>query len=150
MEIGNGNVVCTGEGIPPNSIVIPLQCNITDDIVSDVFPDVSNPYDLVQAIILTPRNDNALSLNDSGLKILHGKSVSYLSMDKPVCDTEEEAGIYPVEFLNSLTPSGMSLHNLILKEGAIVMLLRNLDIKKRIMQWDTPFGCPSSYICDRC
>ena len=130
LKIGNGNVVCTGEGIPPNSMVMHPQCNITDDIVSDVFPDVSNLRDLVQTIILTPMNDNALSMNDSVLKILPGKSVSCLSIDKPVCDTEEEADNYPVEFLNSLTASGMPPHNLILKEGAIVMLLRNLDIKK--------------------
>ena len=94
------------------------------------FDTFANPRDLVQTIILTPMNDNALSMNDSVLKILPGKSVSCLSIDKPVCDTEEEADNYPVEFLNSLTASGMPPHNLILKEGAIVMLLRNLDIKK--------------------
>ena len=51
-------------------------------------------------------------------------------MDKAVCDSEEESRVYPPEFLNSLTPSGMPPHRLILKPRAIIMLLRNLDIKR--------------------
>ena len=54
----------------------------------------------------------------------------YLSSDTPISDQEEEANNYTPEFLNSLTPSGMPPHKLSLKCGAIVMLLRNLDIRK--------------------
>ena len=42
----------------------------------------------------------------------------------------EEAQNYPMEFLNSLTPSGMPPHCLNLKVGCIVMLLRNIALKK--------------------
>lgn len=34
----------------------------------------------------------------------------------------------PTEFLNSLTPNGLPPHKLVLKKGAIVSCLRNLDI----------------------
>ena len=43
---------------------------------------------------------------------------------------EEEAANYPPEFLHSLTPSGMPTHILNLKAVAMVMLLRNLNIKE--------------------
>ena len=40
---------------------------------------------------------------------------------------EEEAGTYPVEFLNTLQLSGLPPHDLELKNGQFVMLLRNLN-----------------------
>lgn len=49
---------------------------------------------------------------------------SYESIDT-VTETAQ-AIQYPIEFLNSLEP-GMPPHNLLLKKGAPIMLLRNLD-----------------------
>ena len=80
--------------------------------------------------ILTPKTDDALKLNDRVLNKLPGEFHTYFSVDKAVCDSEEESWVYPPEFLNSLTPSGMPPHRLILKPGAIIMLLRNLDFKR--------------------
>ena len=40
---------------------------------------------------------------------------------------DDYAANYPVEFLNSLNLSGLPLHDIKLKVGAAVMILRNLD-----------------------
>ena len=46
---------------------------------------------------------------------------------------ENQASLYPTEFLNSLTPSGIPPHHLTLKEHAPIMLLRNLDPAKGLL-----------------
>ena len=45
---------------------------------------------------------------------------------------DEESENYPIEFLNSFTPSGMPDHKLFWKEGVIAMLLRNINTSKGV------------------
>lgn len=53
-------------------------------------------------------------------------TISY-SADSTVCDDpQEETDDIPIEFINRLNPSGMPPHILRMKEGAMIMLLRNL------------------------
>ena len=49
----------------------------------------------------------------------------YFSADSVASDGD--ANVYPAEYLNSLTPSGMPPHRLFLKVGAPIILLRNLN-----------------------
>ena len=74
-------------------------------------------------VILIKKNGTALKVNDQVLKhMVPGAVKCYLSADKAIYDNKEDANNYPVEFLNSLTPSGMPPHHLLLKPGAIIML----------------------------
>lgn len=130
LQLGNGQLQSVLPTAPPNSIDIPPQCNITEDIVNAVFTDVTNPQTLAATVILATTNDTTLHLNDLIVNKLPGQSKTYLSADQAICDVEMEADNYPTEFLNSITPSGMPPHQLILKTRAIIMLLRNLDITK--------------------
>ena len=74
-------------------------------------------------------------MNEEVLKMLPGETKTYLSADSVNCDDNEEAQNYPMEFLNSLTPSGMPPHCLNLKVGSIVMLLCNISLKKGLCKW---------------
>ena len=53
-----------------------------------------------------------------------GQGKTYLSAD--TVDEKDSENMYPTEFLNSITLSGMPPHSMTLKVGAPAMLLRNL------------------------
>lgn len=66
------------------------------------------------------------------MDIVPGEEREYLSVDRiedKVDGEMDEArrDSIPLEYLNSLTPSGMPRHKIVLKVGAVVMLLRNMD-----------------------
>jgi hypothetical protein len=69
-----------------------------------------------------------VDVNELNLKIQHllpGDLVSYKSIDT-ICDATEAVN-YTTEFLNSLDLPGVQPHNLQLKVGFPVILLRNLN-----------------------
>ncbi|XP_033095581.1 ATP-dependent DNA helicase PIF1-like [Anneissia japonica] len=55
---------------------------------------------------------------------------TYTIAHKAISNDKNEATNYPIEFLHSITPTGMPTHRLSLKQGATIMLLRNLDINE--------------------
>ena len=81
-------------------------------------------------VVLSSKNDDCLSINEEVLQMLPGESTTYLSADSVRCDNEEERQNYPIEFLHSLTPSGM--HVLNLKVGSIVMLVRKISLRQKL------------------
>lgn len=62
----------------------------------------------------------------------HLEKLKCTSVDSIKCNDPVEEHNFPTEFINSLTPSvtGTSQHKLQLKEGAMVMLMRNHDIRQ--------------------
>jgi hypothetical protein len=75
--------------------------------------------------ILTPTNADAQRINDLALHILGGDTMTLYSRDYVKDDTQ--AAIYATEFLNSLNVSGLPPHELKVREGVPIMLLRNLS-----------------------
>ena len=115
-------------------IEIPSSFMTNNNIIDDIFPEEEislNPTNIIKRAILCPTNKETIDINLDVLSRVSGDSCVYSSVDSiQNCLDEEEAANYPVEFLNSLTPSGMPSHNLFLKEGAIVILLRNINTKQ--------------------
>jgi ATP-dependent DNA helicase PIF1 len=85
---------------------------------------------LAKKAILTPKNEHVHKLNEEILKRCEGEAVKYFSNDSVTDDGEGSAEDYPVEYVNTLTPSVFPLRQLKLKVGAIIMLLRNLNKKR--------------------
>ncbi|GBO29962.1 hypothetical protein AVEN_99258-1 [Araneus ventricosus] len=76
---------------------------------------------------LCPKNEDSLKINEQVLKKFPGQNKTFFSADSIICEDQEELNNFPLDFINTLTPSGMPPHELNLKVGAVIMLLRNLN-----------------------
>ena len=125
----------------PEHLCMPAGASV-EDFIHWIFPDVRERVRLSLTTaeaaqhdawfstraILTSRNNVALQLNTLILDQLDpaGEQLA-LSLDS-VADSESgDSTNFPVEFLNSLSPSGLPPHKLRLRVGAVIIVLRNLD-----------------------
>ncbi|RCN28648.1 hypothetical protein ANCCAN_25608 [Ancylostoma caninum] len=112
----------------PESMCLPNEKCVIDWMYT---PDVmNNAKKLGQMALLTVRNCDANALNELVLKKMPGELVELVGVDTPV---KEDDGVNGMpcddeEFLHQFTPANMPKHKLTLKKGAVVMLLRNIDI----------------------
>lgn len=132
LKIGNGYTPHIN-GLSENAVEIPEEMITQEEIITKIFMNnIRNlsADELSQRVILTPTNEVALSINAKIIDQLDGELETYCSADGIVSDDPNTGRIYPVKFLNGLTPSGVPPHKLYLKKGSVVMLIRNLDTKK--------------------
>ena len=136
LAIGDGseNVhTDVGEDI----IQIPEQYLVKtmEALIEKVFPLVGtcypDKYFVFRHAIFTPRNDVIDMINEWIIEKFPGAAATYRSADTVAED--DLRNVYPTEFLNSITLSGMPQHPMTLKVGAPGMLLRNL--KSGSWQW---------------
>lgn len=114
-----------------NLFPIPPELLTDNDIVDEIFgKNISITDDNInEKIILAPRNSDVLDINNKILNRLegplhHSYSIDYMKNDEGG-DTKD---YFSTEFMNSLTPNGLPPHDLQLKKGAIVILIRNMNI----------------------
>lgn len=91
---------------------------------------MQNPTYLQERAILAPTNDVVEEINNFMLSIIPGDFRSYLSCDNPCKEDVNghgQADLHLPEFLNTLKISGLPNHELRLKIGVPVMLMRNID-----------------------
>jgi ATP-dependent DNA helicase PIF1 len=119
----------------PHIMEIPSQFLVAnlDALIEAVFPHITtgynNQYFLANRSILTPLNESVDAINSICVNAFPGEAHTYLSADSVQQDDKNLA--IPIEYLNSLTPSGMPPHKLTLKLNIVVMLLRNLQAGPR-------------------
>ncbi|XP_060846119.1 uncharacterized protein LOC132925767 [Rhopalosiphum padi] len=102
---------------------------VSSFLIESVFPDILNYYLdhnwLCNRAILAARNVDVNEINFHIQQILPGDLMSFKSIDTVI--DENETVNFPTEFLNSLDLPGMPPHNLQLKIGSPIILLRNLN-----------------------
>ena len=94
-----------------------------DLLVSNIFDNIDNNYlnneDYVNYIknrvILTLKNDDVDDINEKIVNIFSGEAQEFLSADSVEDKDFVHQNLYPVEFLNTLTPSGTPLTDWYLK-----------------------------------
>ncbi|XP_054719193.1 uncharacterized protein LOC129228538 [Uloborus diversus] len=133
LDIGNGEIE-----LYQNTHYIKLPddfCTAVETkskLIESVFPDILNNYLnhnwLCNRAILATRNVDVDEINFQIQQLLPGNLMSFHSIDTVV--DENEAVNFPTEFLNSLDIPGMPPHNLRLKIGSAIILLRNLNPPK--------------------
>ena len=89
-------------------------------------PDVS--FDAIQfyahRCIVTPTNETCLRMNNQILDSVPGKEYVSHSVDEKL-DEAASNEHYPMEFLHTIESAGMPPHELKLKVGCVLMVLRN-------------------------
>ncbi|XP_027836590.2 uncharacterized protein LOC114119284 [Aphis gossypii] len=133
LALGNGHIpidVLTGLiSFPANF------CEFTsskEELITKVFPSIEVNYNnfdwMSERAILAARNKDVDSLNFTIQSKIAGELRSYKSVDSTT--DENKAVNYPTEFLNSLDVPGTPPHNLQVKVGSIIIMLRNLNPPK--------------------
>ncbi|XP_050065100.1 uncharacterized protein LOC126554024 [Aphis gossypii] len=107
-------------------------CQLTrskDELIQKVFPDVSQNYRnhdwLSERAILAAKNIDVNELNFKIQEQITGELRIYKSVDSAT--NQDDVVNYPPEFLNSLDLPGLPPHNLQLKVGSVVIMLRNIN-----------------------
>lgn len=142
LHIGNGTATAITFGQEdepswvkiPEDLLIPESENnlerILDEIYENFDENMDNRQYLKDRVVIAPTNEVVDKLNLAMLQKMKGDERSYLSFDS-VCRTNTDCHdgelLYPPEYLNSLDFNGIPPHELKLKVGAPIILLRNLN-----------------------
>jgi ATP-dependent DNA helicase PIF1 len=124
LSVGNGTV---GQDVPiPDEFRV--ENNSLDNLINFVYPNLEDLPN--ESCILTTKNYAVDEINNIIINRKVGDMKTYRSADSVENSEDVDAQMFPVEFLNSLRLNGLPEHELKLKIGTPIMLLRNLNPKK--------------------
>ncbi|KAK9065016.1 hypothetical protein SSX86_016399 [Deinandra increscens subsp. villosa] len=142
LDVGDGKVGSTlaNTALDSREIEIPQEHLIRSDddpllhliqfIYDEATLNAPTALNLSDKAIVCPKNVTANEINTRVLHMAPGNTSTYLSTDS-ITPRANDGGnselLYPVEYLNSLTFSGLPAHCLELKVNTPVILLRNIN-----------------------
>ncbi len=115
LEIGEGHFPVESE-IGEDVICVPDQFLVADvpQLIEAVFPHITggyaDKYFVSNRAILAPKNEHVDMINNKVMELFPGKARIYTSADS--VGEEGLDNTYPVEFLNSLSLSGLPPHSM--------------------------------------
>ena len=95
-----------------------MKKELLDFVFGGIEKNYTDPSWLSSRSIICPTNSKVDAINNTIMSIFPGDVKVYRSNDS----MEENEHQYPIEFLNTLCPSGMRLHTLQLRKHSITML----------------------------
>jgi hypothetical protein len=99
------------------------------ELINFTFPNLQsenfNINEISNRIIVAAKNNKVDEINQIATDLMHGENYEKLSYDKVIVDSQQ--AFYPTEFLNRLNISGLPPHQLVLKIGQPIILLRNIN-----------------------
>lgn len=135
-EIGNGLNLEEGKLSIPDEIIE----KSLDGAISFCFPPqlFEDPFKYASIIadnaILSPTNNDVDAINEIALERLPCEHRTFLSVDGPLGSndyaTYAARSDFNLECIHAMTPTGMPSHELRLKIGSAVILIRNLDVPR--------------------
>ncbi|CAI6372085.1 unnamed protein product [Macrosiphum euphorbiae] len=134
LQLGNGQLPAV-DGVP-DTVEIPQEmvCDVAD-LIDFVYPQqmsLADVEEFARRVVVCPTNEECRGVNAEVLERFAGNPETYQAVDTAVVDGADEVANFPTEFLNGLEPDGLPPFRLELKVGCIVMLLRNLDPRRRL------------------
>ncbi|GJR08538.1 DNA helicase [Tanacetum coccineum] len=120
--------------IPPEYCIAPDEQGLSQ-LINFIYNDATlktpTADTFQEKAIVCPKNDAADAVNAKILDSVEGVTKTYLSKDEAIHmarETSETEMLYPLEYLNTITFPGFPPHELKLKVGTPIMLLRNVNL----------------------
>nr|XP_017187377.2 uncharacterized protein LOC108173217 [Malus domestica] len=148
LRVGDGN-----EDVIMDNMVKLLECMVIpwesehsiNLLIAKIFPDLEDHINdatyMVERAVVTPTNEDVDMLNEKIINMFPDLEETMYSFDSV---EDNPRNLYQPEFLNSISLGGLPPHNLTLKRGAPIMLLRNIDPKLGLCN-GTRLLCRGSY-----
>ncbi|KAL7532029.1 hypothetical protein ACHAWF_004001, partial [Thalassiosira exigua] len=133
LKLGEGKLPTEGTTSGSNIIEVPSEMCLDskEDVIEEVFDDfeanIGNADYFKSRVLLAATNKIVNRVNNEMVERIPGEVSTFCSVDT-VGDMDIST-MFPTEFLNSLSLSGLPEHELKLKVNAVVILLRNMNIK---------------------
>ena len=97
------------------------ESTFIDSVYDNINDHIGEHRYFTNRAIISPLNEDVKTINDTIQDLLPGKSTTYFS-----CDKLEDEEDYQISTLNEMSPPSLPLHELELKVGSVVMVIRNL------------------------